>query len=59
MLRPCFYHPRVTCMKWKNLYVTRVTSGRLWPSATSARQAIAAAITTSAKGQGEIRASLW
>jgi hypothetical protein len=29
MLRLCFYHPRVTCMKWKNLYVTRVTSGRV------------------------------
>ena len=38
MLRLYFYHPRVTCMKWKNLYVMRVTSGRSWPSATSARQ---------------------
>jgi hypothetical protein len=39
MLRHHFYHPRVTtCMKWKKLYVTRVTSGRSWPSATSARQ---------------------
>jgi len=38
MLRLCFYHPRVTSMKWKNLDVTRVTSGRSWPLATSARR---------------------
>ena len=38
MLRLCFYHPRVTYMKWKNLDVTRVTSGRSWPLATSARR---------------------
>ena len=25
MLRLCFYHPRVTYMKWKNFDVTRVT----------------------------------